>query len=150
MILTRGTRRTTIYSPPNLTSLLINQPLAWSPIETLYNSRKPMDDERRGALLWESFQKFRNSLHDGEKMDFSRATASDVLERVRVMDEGHRRSSTSRRAVDAIYPLVQFLDRNSRAVDCLIQVQPLSSAIIWAMCRILIEVSPYYWTTFNK
>jgi hypothetical protein len=108
-----------------------------------------MDDERRGALLREAFQKFRNSLDDGEKMDFTRATASDVLERVRLMDEEHRRSSTSRRAVDAIYPLVQFLDRNSRAVDCLIQVQPLPSAIIWAMCRILIEVSQY-WTTFHK
>jgi len=98
-------------------------------------------DELRGALLQESFYKFRSSLQDCDKIDVVGETATEVLERVRLVDEDHRRSSTCRRAVEAFYPLVQFLDRHSRAVDCLTQVQPLPSAIIWAVCRILLEVS---------
>ena len=64
----------------------------------------------------------------------------DVLSSVKSLDADHASSSTCRSISQRIGPFLSFLERHSRAVDTMMQCHPTPAALIWGLCRIVLQV----------
>jgi len=90
--------------------------------------------------LWKAFERFSNTLDPEEKATFTGVTLDDVLVHVRTLDQLHYSPSKLRLFSSRLEPLVRFLDRQARALDCMVQVHPYPSALIWGIVRVILEV----------
>jgi hypothetical protein len=97
-------------------------------------------DEQNKTPLWRAFERFKSTLDEGDISCFNQTTLTEVLCQVRDLDRKHIASSTTRQISSRLEPFFHFLDRYGRALDCLAQVQPKPSAIIWGILRIILEV----------
>lgn len=98
-------------------------------------------DEQHNSPLWKAFDRFRGTLNGGETSEFTEVTLEAVLFKVRDLDQQHAVSNQTRSISQRLEPLIQFLDRHAKALDCMAQTQPNPSALIWGMLRIILEVS---------
>lgn len=90
--------------------------------------------------LWRAFEEFRSTLHPEEISAFTGATLEEVLFKVRDLDRQHTISNKSRTISRGFEPLIQFLDRHGRAIDCMVQTYPNPSALVWGILRVILEV----------
>jgi hypothetical protein len=97
-------------------------------------------DEQSNTPLWRAFERFKSTLDEGEISYSNQTTLTQVLYQIRDLDQKHSTSSTTRRISSRLEPFFHFLDRYGRALDCLAQVQPKPSAIIWGILRVILEV----------
>jgi len=97
-------------------------------------------DEQNKTPLWRAFERFKSTLDEGEISYFNQTTLTEVLCQVQDLDRKYVTSSTTRRISSRLEPFFDFLDRYGRALDCLAQVSPNPSAIIWGMLRVILEV----------
>lgn len=86
------------------------------------------NDEQYKPPLWRDFEKFKNTLDEGEILHFTENPLTEVLYQVRDLERKHIASSTTRRISSRLEPLIHFLDRYGKALGCLAQVQPKPSA----------------------
>lgn len=97
-------------------------------------------DEQHQTPLWRAFERFSGTLDQEEKAAFSDATLHELLFKVKDLDRKHAISSPTRNISRCFEPLIYFLNRHARALDCIVQAQPMPSAIIWGVFRVLLEV----------
>lgn len=97
-------------------------------------------DKQYGTPLWRAFERFKSTLDEQEISRFTEITLKEVLFHVRGLDRKHYISSATRSISSRFEPLIQFLDRHGRALDCMTQNQPSPSAIVWGILRVIIEV----------
>lgn len=98
---------------------------------------------RRDTLIWEGFKRFEGSLTEEERQDVTISSADELIATVNEVDKTDCNSNRAARIIHAFIPLIQFLDRNSRAIDNFVQVQPMPCAIIWGLLRTIFEVGQY-------
>jgi hypothetical protein len=87
-----------------------------------------------------AFERFSNTLSSKERTIFTDASLNDVLLKVREIDERHTASSKLRCTNQRLEQFLKFLQRYSKAVDCMVQIQPNPSALIWGLLRMGLEV----------
>lgn len=97
-------------------------------------------DEQHQTPLWKAFKRFKSTLDEKDKADFTDVSLEDLLCQVRDLDQQHAVSSTTRSISRHFEPLIYFLDRHAKAIDCMVQCYPNPSALIWGMLRVILDV----------
>ncbi|KAF8534845.1 hypothetical protein BDD12DRAFT_754871 [Trichophaea hybrida] len=102
------------------------------------------------AAFNDALQQYNRTLSSKPLKQLSPASAEELLEQVKKMEESHRTKSRSRAIIRRIEPFLNFVNRYSETVSIAIQYNTKPAALVWGGMKILLELASSYGKYFER